>query len=94
MFKRILTAVVFIAALAFSAFFTWLNPGVVNLDLGFGMVESPIGLSFIVALAAGWLLGVLSAAFWVARVAADRRRLRKELKNTSAGGLAVRDERG
>jgi uncharacterized integral membrane protein len=93
MVKRILTAVVLIAALALSAFFTWLNPGEISLDVGFAAVETPLGLAFVGALAIGWLLGILSALMWVARISADRRRLRAELKNHS-GGLPVRDDRG
>lgn len=94
MFKRIITAAIFISALALSAFFTWLNPGVISLDLGVLTVETPIGLAFVIALAAGWVLGIVSALLWIARISADRRRLRGELKSTSAGGLTVRDERG
>lgn len=94
MIKRIFTAVVFVAALALSAFFTWLNPGEIQLDLGFATVETPLGLAFVLAIAVGWILGIVSALLWVARISADRRRLRAELKNPTTGGLAVRDERG
>jgi uncharacterized integral membrane protein len=94
MIKRILTAIVLIAALALSALFTSLNPGEITLDLGFAPVTLPVGLAFVGALAIGWLLGVLSVLMWVARISADRRRLRGRLEKTSAGGLAVRDERG
>jgi uncharacterized integral membrane protein len=94
MFKRILTAAIFISALALSAFFTWLNPGVISLDLGVLTFETPLGLAFVLALAAGWVLGIFSALVWIARISADRRRLRAELKHTSAGGLTVRDDRG
>lgn len=94
MFKRTFIALVFIAALALSAFFTWLNPGEITIDLGLAAVDTPLGLAFVLAIAAGWLLGVLSALLWIARITADRRRLRAQLKSSSAGGLAVRDERG
>lgn len=94
MFKRIITAAILISALALSAFFTWLNPGVISLDLGVRTLETPLGLAFVLALAAGWLLGIVSALAWIGRVSADRRRLRAELKSMSAGGLTVRDDRG
>lgn len=94
MIKRTFIALLFIIALAGSAFFTWLNPGVIHLDLGFATFETPLGLAFVLAIAAGWALGIVSALLWVARLSADRRRLRANLKNASAGGLAVRDERG
>lgn len=94
MLKRILTTIVLVAALALSAFFTWLNPGEINLDLGFAAIEIPLGLAFVLALACGWAIGLLSALFWVSRLSAERRRLRAELKTASAGGYAVQDERG
>ncbi|HRP35129.1 MAG TPA: lipopolysaccharide assembly protein LapA domain-containing protein [Gammaproteobacteria bacterium] len=93
MVKRIFTAVIFLTALALSAFFTSLNPGEINLDLGFAALKAPLGLAFVAALALGWLLGVLSLFGWAARLAADRRRLRGELKRASAGGFAGQDER-
>jgi uncharacterized integral membrane protein len=97
MIKRVSIAVVVVVALAVSALFTWLNPGELQLDLGVREVTVPVGVAFVAALAAGWLLGILSAALWVFRVSRDRRRLRSELKqasSASAGGLAIRDERG
>lgn len=94
MIKRILTVVIFVAAVALAGFFTWLNPGEIRLDLGWTAREVPLGLAFVLVLAVGWLLGILSALLWVARISADRRRLRSKLKNAAATGLSVRDERG
>jgi len=94
MLKRIITAVVFIAALAVSALFTSLNPGQIELDLAFVTVQTPLGLAFVLALAAGWVLGILSSLFWIMRLAAERKRLRSELKKASPIDVAVRDERG
>ena len=93
MIKRIITAAIFIAALALSAFFTSLNPGEIRLDLGFTAVDAPLGLAFVAALALGWLAGVLSLLAWVARIAAERRRLRGELKKAGGGGFVGQDER-
>lgn len=95
MIKRILAIFVLVVALAVSAFFTSLNPGEIQLDLAFTSIASPLGLAFVVALAIGWLLGILSALTWVMRISAERRRLRAELKKSqaSASSLAVRDER-
>jgi len=95
MIKRILTGVILLAAIAASAFFTSLNPGTLSLDVGFAQFEAPVGLAFVLALAIGWLLGTLSAVLWVARIAADRRRLRRQLNHSPTDtALAVRDERG
>lgn len=95
MIKRILTGVILLVALAASAFFTSLNPGDISLDVGFAQFQVPLGLAFVFALALGWLLGIVSVMLWVARIAADRRRLRRQLNNAPGEtGLAVRDERG
>jgi uncharacterized integral membrane protein len=94
MIKRILIAVVFIAALAASALFTSLNPGTIALDFGFASVETPLGLAFVLALALGWVLGILSSLFWLTRLASDRRRLRSQLRRSSPIERAVQDERG
>ncbi len=93
MIKRLLTAVIFIVALALSAFFTSLNPGEIRLDLGFAAIDAPLGLAFVAALAIGWLLGVLSLLGWALRLSADRRRLRSEVRKTAGGGLMGQDER-
>lgn len=93
MIKRILTAIILLAAITLSAFFTSLNPGEIRLDLGFITIATPLGLAFVGALAVGWLLGIFSALTWIARVSADRRRLRAELKNASPAAFPVRDER-
>lgn len=95
MIKRILTGAILLLALAASAFFTSLNPGDISLDVGFTQFQAPLGLAVVFALAIGWLLGVLSTVTWVARIAADRRRLRRRLGSApTETGLAVRDERG
>jgi uncharacterized integral membrane protein len=94
MIKRIFSVVVFLAALLISALFTWLNPGEIQLDLGFAAFHTPLGLAFVLAIALGWLLGLLSAVWWITRIAADRRRLKADLRSARASGLAVRDERG
>src|SRR5690606_10863049 len=60
---------------ALAAFFTWLNPGEIQVDLGLAVVDAPLGLAVVLALAAGWLLGIISALMWVARISVDRRRL-------------------
>jgi hypothetical protein len=44
-----------------------------------------VGLAFVVAIAIGWLLGILSAMFWVARISMDRRQLRTRLSKSPNG---------
>jgi lipopolysaccharide assembly protein A len=85
MVKRILTVVLLVAAFAIAAFFTALNPGEITLDLAFTVIRTSVGLAFVLAIVIGWLLGVLSAMFWVARISLERRRLRVRLKNAPDG---------
>ena len=92
MFKRVLTVVIFVAAFAVAVVFTAMNPEVIELELGFALVEAPRGLAFIVALALGWVLGLLSLLPRVLRLANDRRRLRNEARKASGGALTVPDE--
>ena len=95
MIKRIFTAVLFILALAVAVLFTAMNPGDIELELGYTVLRVPLGLAFILAIALGWLLGILSAVPRLARLANERRRLRGELRKASGSAeLAVPDERG
>jgi uncharacterized integral membrane protein len=94
MLKRTLIAILFLLALAAAVLFTAMNPGEIELELGFAALQVPLGLAFILALALGWLLGLVSALPRILRLANQRRRLRSELRKTdSSAGLAVTDER-
>lgn len=92
MFKRVLTAVVFVAALAVAVLFTAMNPGEVDLELGFVLWQVPLGLAFILAIALGWILGLLSMLPRMLRLANQKRRLRNEAQKTGSGLAA--NERG
>jgi len=94
MFKRVLTAVLFILALVVAVLFTAMNPGEVDLELGFVLWRVPLGLAFIFAIALGWVLGLLSMLPRVLRLANEKRRLRNEARKGAGGGLPVTDDRG
>jgi len=93
MFKRIFTAVLFILALVIAVLFTAMNPGEIELELGFTLLRVPLGLAFMLAVALGWLLGILSVMPRMLRLVNERRRLRGELRKTSSPAeLAVPDD--
>jgi uncharacterized integral membrane protein len=94
MVKRILTAIILLAALAVSVLFTSLNPQRIALDLGFREIDGPLGLVFVLVLSLGWLLGVVSVLAWAGRLVGERRRLRAELRKLGGASLPVVDERG
>jgi lipopolysaccharide assembly protein A len=82
MLKRIGAVLLILVILAVMLVFTRLNPGLIEIDLAFGTVESSIPLAFTVTFAAGWLFGVLCTAAFLARLVNDRRRLRKQLQSS------------
>ena len=82
MLKRIGAILLVLVILAVMLVFTRLNPGLIEIDLAFGTVESSVPLAFTVTFAAGWLFGVLCTLAFVARLLNERRRLRKELKSS------------
>ncbi len=93
MFKRIFTAVLFILALVIAVLFTAMNPGEIELELGFTLLRVPLGLAFMLAIALGWLLGILSVMPRMLRLLNERRRLRGEVRKTSGPTeLAVPDD--
>jgi len=93
MLKRILTIIVFVAALAASALLTSLNPVAIQLDLGFASFQTPLGLALVLAVALGWLFGLVSSLGWVMRLLAERRSLRAQLRKGSPATGPVPDER-
>ncbi len=82
MLKRIAVIVLFLVILMIMLVFTRLNPGLVEIDLAFGTVESSIPLAFTVTFVMGWLFGLLSTAVFAARLVNERRLLRKQLRNS------------
>ncbi len=82
MLKKFGAILLILVILAAMLVFTRLNPGLIEIDLAFGTVESSVPLAFTVTFAVGWLFGVLCTLAFVARLLNERRRLRKELKSS------------
>jgi putative membrane protein len=74
--------VVLVAALAIV--FSWLNPGVVTLDLAFTSFDVPVSMAVIVGLFVGWLFGLACTGSYVISQLRQRSRLRKALKLAEA----------
>jgi uncharacterized membrane protein YciS (DUF1049 family) len=78
--RRTLFIALLLLFVSLAVLLSWTNPDPISLDVGlirFEQVSLTLVLS--VAFAAGWLFGLLSAAMALARSAAQRRRLRREL---------------
>jgi uncharacterized integral membrane protein len=80
MFRGLLLAVGVIGLTGVAAVFAALNPGRITIDFAFGSVETERSLALIVALAAGWVLGLVSAIAAVRRYYVERRRLQRALR--------------
>lgn len=78
-----------LALLAFGVVLTVNNPEPIPLDIGLMRFESlPVPVAFAGVFAAGWLFGVACAAPGLVRLAAERRRLRRELRSSRTSSHA------
>lgn len=74
-----------------AAVFAYNNPQSIAVDIAFARFENvSVSLAFIVCFAVGWLFGVLSAGIAVARIASERRQLRKALRLAEAEVSSLR----
>lgn len=76
-------SLLFVALLA--AVFAYNNPETVSLDVGFARFEEvSVALAFTICFAIGWLFGLITASLALFRMAAERRRLRRDLRLAEA----------
>ena len=81
------SAVILLAVLA--VLFTVLNPQQFDVELAFARFEVSAGLALTIAFAAGLLAGALWRSTWIARLLAERGRLRHALRLAEARRAAV-----
>ncbi|MGH8193768.1 MAG: lipopolysaccharide assembly protein LapA domain-containing protein [Woeseiaceae bacterium] len=91
MLKRIGAILLILIILLAMLVFTMLNPGLIEIDLALGKVETSIPLAFTVAFAAGWVFGLLCTAVFVMRLVKERRQLRKSLRATESEVSSLRN---
>ena len=94
MLRRIatITAVLLIASLA--VIFTALNQQRFSVDLAMASFELSSGLALTVAFAAGLLAGALWRSNWIARLLAERGRLREALRLAESRAAATQPADG
>jgi putative membrane protein len=78
--------VVFLIALVFAS----VNTDPVTLDLAFTEIETTLSLAMLAFFAVGWLFGVLCVSFYLLRLMAERRQLRKSLQLAEAEVTSLR----
>jgi putative membrane protein len=77
---------VFLAAIVFAS----VNTGPLTLDLAFIEVSTTLSLAMLAFFAAGWLFGVVCIGFYLIRLMAERRQLRKSLRLAEAEVTSLR----
>ena len=91
MLKRIGIGILVLLIFFLMLLFTNSNPGVVPLDLAFGMVEPSIPLAFSVTFVIGWAFGLLCTSVVILRLVNERRRLRRALHNSESEVSGLRN---
>ncbi len=91
MLKRIGIGFLILLIFLLMLWFTNSNPGVVMLDLAFGTVEPSIPLAFSVTFVIGWAFGLLCTSMFIFRLANERRRLRRALRNSESEVSGLRN---
>ena len=84
MLRRLAVALAIVLLVALAAIFTALNRQHFDVDIAFARFEVSSGLALTVAFAAGVLAGALWRSSWIARLLAERGRLRNALRRAEA----------
>ena len=84
MLRRIVFPSLLFAVLVLAVLFAALNPGVIDVDLGFFETQVQKSLALTLAFAAGWLFGLFCLVIVIVRMIIERRRLRKALRLAEA----------
>jgi uncharacterized integral membrane protein len=82
--RRIALVVALLLLLAAAILFTALNQQRFEVDAAFGTFVVSSGLALVIAFAAGLLAGALWRSTWIARLLAERGRLRNALRLAEA----------
>jgi len=80
MLRRVALFFAIISLFALAVLFTALNQQRFDVDLGFTTVELSSGLALTLAFATGLMAGALWRSTWIARLLAERGRLRNALR--------------
>lgn len=89
--RRIAFVLALIVFMLAAAVFAYSNPQPIAVDVGFARFEQvSLAVAFAVVFACGWLFGLLSAGLALWRNAADKRRLRRDLRHAEAELSSVR----
>lgn len=89
--RRVLLVALLAVVVLAAVLFAYGNPEPISVDLGFTRLEQvPAAAAFASAFAVGWLFGLICAGLALLKLAADRRRLRRELRFAEAEVRSLR----
>lgn len=91
MLKKIGIGILVVLVFATMLVFTSSNPGFVDLDLFFTTVRPSIPLAFSVTFVLGWVFGLLCTVVFILRLVNERRKLRRQLRNTESELSSLRN---
>lgn len=80
MIRSLLIVLLILALVALAALFAALNPGRIGLDFAFMAIEIEKSLAVLIAVALGWLFGIVCAAFALVSLLVQRRSLQRALR--------------
>ena len=84
MLKKAALILLLIVIFGIMVVFSYLNTGVVEVNLAFVSVTTSVSIAFTVTLVAGWLLGVVSMGLYALRLVKERRTLRRALRTSES----------
>ena len=82
--SRLLFRLSLIVAALVALFISAMNQDVVDLELAFVRLRSPVGLALVVSFVVGLLAGLMWRISWVAELLSERGRLRRALRVAEA----------
>jgi len=80
--RKLLIVVLLVVFVCIAAVFAYNNPEPVDLDVGLARFED-VSLTLLLACAfgLGWVFGIASVGFAIVRMSAERRRMRRDLRD-------------
>ncbi len=89
--RKALYLAVLVVLVCVAAVFAYNNPDPISLDIGLARFENiSLTLALAGAFAVGWLFGLAAAAYALVRMAAEKRRIRRELQSAETEVASLR----
>ena len=91
MLKKIGIVILIVAIFGTMVWFTFINPGNVEIDLAFMTVTPSIPVAFSIMFIFGWAFGLLCTSVFILRLVNERRQLRRALRHSESEVTSLRN---